>query len=333
MIRKELSAMPAEKVNHVKLLALRPVLYDEIVPFLEYDVELSVDDLSVVEMISDVAGKQGQIARVHIMLDTGMGRAGFFYEESKDCLQKLLTLSNISVVALCSHMASAEDPDWSLCSADLQLFERQRAEFRRLFEAMPVHNVDLTAYMEHVANSAVLIRGDKAFQLGMVRVGSISYGLPTCPYSSYAPPFLKCRQIFEWVTEICLVRQLGVGRSVGYDKTYVTTSKTWLATLPIGFADGFLRQWSGGKQSVWISGVECPVVGRVSQNMITVDVTAVDPIPSVGTKVEIAGGNFKVEDVIKACNNNCSEVTIMSGVMHSNYAQYRQTLWPKKLSQ
>jgi len=70
MIRKELSAMPAEKVNHVKLLALRPVLYDEIVPFLEYDVELSVDDLSVVEMISDVAGKQGQIARVRTMLAT-----------------------------------------------------------------------------------------------------------------------------------------------------------------------------------------------------------------------------------------------------------------------
>ena len=211
--------------------------------------------------------------RVHIKIDTGMHRLGF---DPMDMAQVALELQHhpgIFVATVLTHLAAADDPSHD---------EFTRQQLHSFTEAADVLEKGL-GYTpgRHALNSAAALRFPE-HQGSMVRLGLGLYGLSTNPKEL---PFL--RPVATLTTHISQIRTVVKGDSVSYGRCYVADSDRTIATLPIGYADGFPRSLSNGRGSVWLNGVLVPVVGVVCMDMFMVDVTNVPC--SVGDKVEIFG--------------------------------------------
>ncbi len=200
---------------------------------------------------------------VHFVVDTGMGRIGLWEHEAARTLSRILRHKSLQVVALSSHLPVAdEDPQYT--DEQLGRFARQRADLFPL-------GVPAT-----ILNSAGALRWPHAAQGGdLVRLGLAVYGIsPLADLQSRLQPALT------WKTRVILVRSLGPGRSISYGRTFLTTKPMRVATLAVGYADGYQRHLSGQGTEVLIRGVRCPLLGRVTMDQVVVDVTragAVEP--------------------------------------------------------
>ena len=206
--------------------------------------------------LSEAAVAAGGVLGVHVKIDTGMGRLGLPWAEAVPMYEKLLSLPGIEVRGACSHFATVE-PDEAE-GADLQaerLFAFDAA--RREFDARPL--------MRHISSSRALLHFKK-WDLDGIRPGIALYGYGADDDSMR----LTTRPILQWKSYVVQVKQVPGDFPVGYYATYRTPRPTTLATLCVGYADGFLRTLSN-RGFVLIRGRRCGVVGRVSMNWITVD--------------------------------------------------------------
>jgi len=213
----------------------------------------AVFDLEQAAALAGLARKHP--AGVHLKVDTGMGRLGFSPDRPEDIL-KAAGLPGLRLEGLFTHFATADDPDLSY--AEWQL-ERFLATDRLLREA------GFAGYTAHAANSAALINLPAA-RLDMVRPGIMLYG-----YHPAGSPAGNLRPVLSFKALVAQVKAVPAGFRVGYGSTHVTPASTLLATLPVGYADGFSRKLSSLGQ-VLIHGRRAPVLGRVCMDMIMVDV-------------------------------------------------------------
>ena len=248
---------------------------------------------------SDAAVAAGVDAPLHLAVDTGMGRIGFEPdEESADICKMISKLPNLKIEGLFSHFATADCADRSRAYDQAALFDR----FNRLLEDRGVH-----IPIRHMDNSAGLI--NFCHHYDMVRAGIALYGM--YPSSETDADALAVRPALEWVSRIAYIKQLPAGRPISYGGTYVTTAPTRVATIPVGYADGYHRSLSG-KFHVLIHGQKAPILGRICMDQLMVDVTHIpdaaieDPVTLVGrngneciTMEEIAeaAGSFNYEFV------------------------------------
>ena len=196
---------------------------------------------------------------IHFVIDTGMGRIGLWGEEAKTTLKVVRQLPRLSIVAISSHLPSA-DEDFLYTNEQFQRFRREAAE---LFpEGMPAT----------ILNSAGVLRFGREVRSGdLVRVGLALYGI------SPLPEFQHCfRPALTWKARVTLVRTLGPGRSVSYGRTFITPREMRIATLGVGYGDGYQRHLRDA--DVLIRGSRCRVLGRVTMDQILVDVSALDGV-------------------------------------------------------
>lgn len=262
-----------------------------------YDIATAVFTLDMAGQLSAVAQKMGKKAGIHLKLDTGMSRIGFaLTEESLNDIKEIGGLPGLEIEGCFSHFATMDESDKTKAMAQ---FERFR-DFTRKIE-----NIGITLPIKHIANSASIIEAPEV-QLDMVRDGISLYGLyPSEEVQKQRLALTPAMEVKAWVS---YVKELPAGVEIGYGGTYTTRGRTIVATIPVGYADGYPRCLSG-IGSVLIKGQRASILGRICMDQFMVDVTHI-PGVTVGSEVTLVGKDGTEEISIEE----------ISGMAHSfNY--------------
>lgn len=259
--------------------------YDLIV---KYDISQTIFSYEAAEKLNEEAKKQGKKAKVHLKIDTGMGRIGFTDdEESAETIKRISELPYLELEGIFTHFASSDSSDKSYVRDQLNRY----TSFVRFLEekgvVIPIH---------HVSNSAAIIDHPEA-NFDMVRAGIITYGL--YPSDEVFKTRLSIKPALTLRSHVIFVKEVEAGVGISYGSTFVTTKRTKIATLPLGYADGFPRKLSN-KGYVLIHGKRASVLGRVCMDQTMVDVSDI-PDVKVGDMVTIIGEDgaekISVEDL------------------------------------
>ena len=223
------------------------------------------------------AMKLNLIANIHIKLDTGMSRIGIRPDDSGvEFVKKALGYSNIKVEGIFTHMARADEYDKKYADAQIKLYK----DFvERVEEEL---NVEIP--IKHCSNSAGIVEIAKA-NLDMVRAGITLYGL--YPSDEVSKTAVELKPALSWVSHVVYIKDIEPGTQVSYGGTYVAETRRKIATIPVGYGDGYPRGLSN-KGEVLIRGKRAPIIGRVCMDQFMVDVTDIDDV-SISDKVTLIG--------------------------------------------
>jgi len=225
--------------------------------------------------LSNAAQSIGLTAQFHFAVDTGMSRIGFqVTEEDADICAKIAALPCLHAEGIFSHFATADCADLSRAKAQAALFDRFCDLLRDRGVTIPIR---------HLNNSAGLMNFSRHYE--MVRSGIVTYGM--YPSSEVSPDLLQLEPALTWLSRITHVKTLPAGREVSYGGTFTTTRPTTIATIPVGYADGYRRCLSG-QFHVLIRGRKAPILGRICMDQMMVDVTGI-PDVAVNDKVVLVG--------------------------------------------
>lgn len=258
------------------ILVLGPLGEAQVRLALDRDITLGVPGPEELEHVARVA--QERDVAIHLKIDSGMGRMGVVETELPRVVELLRSAPRLRVDALYTHFANASDPRDPFTGEQL-------ARFRTLVETL--REAGVRAPMHHESNSAATMRGFT--HADFVRVGISLYGGEALDFDS---PRLE--PVMRWRTEIARLKDLPPGHAIGYGTTFHTKRASRIATLPVGYADGYNRRLSN-RGEVLVSGKRVPVVGRVSMDLTTIDVTDVDA--EVGDEVVLLGDGIAAEEL------------------------------------
>ena len=258
------------------IFILGPVLPEEREEVVERRFVPLVSDLEEVRAYAALAA--GEPLDIHLKLDTGMGRMGVWQDDALETVRAIRAVEGVRIAGLATHLPSA-DSDEAFTRTQLEHFEKLVSQLRADGLASPI---------VHVENSAGII-GFPAHAGDMVRPGLMLYG--SSPVPAFQP---ELRPALTWKTRVVLVREVGEGRSVSYGRTFKAPESMRIATLAVGYADGYRRCLSGKNAEVLIRGRRCAVLGRVTMDQILADVTAL-PDVAAGEEVVLLGAQGEEE--------------------------------------
>lgn len=233
---------------------------------LDYDLTPAVFTYETAKGLSDAAKEAGKILPIHIKLETGMNRIGFLpCEESIEEIERINKLPNLYLEGIFTHMAKADE-------TDKQTARKQMDTYRDFVNKLEERGISFP--VKHVANSASILELAD-FKLDMVRSGIITYGL--YPSDEVTLEGTDFRPAMEWKTHIVNLKEVQAGEGVSYGHIFVADTPRKIATLPVGYADGYPRRLSN-KGRVLIHGQYAPIVGRVCMDQMMVDVTDIPEV-------------------------------------------------------
>ena len=237
--------------------------------------------------LSEAAQKCGKTAPFHFAVDTGMSRIGFqVTEQDADICKQICDLPGIYAEGLFSHFATAD-------SADLAKTHAQAEKFRIFDEMLKARGIQIP--IRHLDNSAGIQNFGAHYE--MVRAGIILYGLEPSPEVDIT----GLKPALSWYSRVAFVKILEPGREIGYGGTFVTERSTRVATVSVGYADGYRRALSN-KFYVLIKGQKAPILGRVCMDQMMVDVTDI-PGVEVDDPVTLLGAGITAEEMGEAANS------------------------------
>ncbi|GHT49855.1 alanine racemase [Endomicrobiia bacterium] len=253
----------------------------------------TTSDLAALE---DLAVKLDKKINFHLQIDTGMGRIGAQPEAAHVILQRIARNPKVNMAGMYTHYPVA-DTDPVFTREQLSIFTKI-VRFAR---------TDLgLRFVAHSANSAALFK-NKYTHLDMVRPGLSLYGLN--PFK-HVERFPKLKSVLSWKTKIIFLRKVPAGFCVSYGRTFVTNRASVIATIPVGYADGYNRLLSN-KGNVLVGGKRCPIAGRITMDMAMIDVTGVKGV-FLGDEVVLIGTQgkeqIKVDELAKIQDTVCYEV-------------------------
>ena len=232
--------------------------------------------------LSQAAQDLDKTAAFHFAVDTGMSRIGFQATEADaDICAEIARLPGLQAEGLFSHFATADCEDLTKSHHQAELFDR-------FYDMLKERGVEIP--IRHLDNSAGLMNFENHYE--MVRAGIVTYGL--YPSEEVDNSLLNLRPAMQWVSRVTHVKTLPAGREISYGGTYVTTKETRVATVPVGYADGYRRSLSN-KFYVLIRGKRAPILGRVCMDQLMVDVSDI-PDVSLNDRVILVGksGNEEI---------------------------------------
>lgn len=214
----------------------------------------------------------GQPSEAHLVIDTGMGRMGVWQEQALEEAKRMLALRHLRITGIATHLPVA-DEDEDFTARQLSRFETLVSQLR---------GIGLHFKHVHVLNSAGALAFKEHAQT-LVRAGLALYGVSPLP--GFQTPLIP---VMAWKARVTLVREVGSGRTISYGRTYTTPSAKKVATVAVGYADGYQRHLSNVGAEVLIGGQRCPLLGRVTMDQICVDVSAV-PSVAAGDEAVLFG--------------------------------------------
>lgn len=241
-----------------------------------HNVIQTVFQYEMAKELSKEAKRQGKIIKIHIKIDTGMSRVGFSdNNQSIDEIKRINDLDNIEIEGVYSHFATADESDTSSTNKQLKRFK----EFVDKLVQKGIH-----IPIKHISNSAGILDYPDA-EFNMVRCGIVAYGI--YPSEFVLKDEVKLIPAMELKTHVIYVKDVDEGVGISYGSTYVTSKKTKVATIPVGYADGYSRNLSNvGK--VIINGQYAPIIGRICMDQFMVDVTHIPEVKQ-GDTVTLLG--------------------------------------------
>ena len=266
-----------------KILILGYVFPENFKELVANDVCLTVFDLDTASKLNEVAKAQNKKAKIHLKIDTGMGRIGFLpNEKSLDEIIKISKLSSIEIDGAFSHYACADSKDKGSALKQKEIFKSFTNQIEDKGIKIPIKSI---------CNSAAIVDFDDDF-FDMVRSGIVTYGLS--PFDDREVDESFARPLMSLISHVVYVKEVEKDFTVSYGSTYTTSSKTKIATIPVGYADGYPRTLSN-RGRVLINGRFAPIIGRVCMDQFMVDVTDIPDVQR-GTKVTLIGkeGNKKI---------------------------------------
>ena len=245
------------------ILVLGTIVDEEVTACLHYDIHIGIHSTSRALALEEAAERQGRVARVHLNIDTGMGRLGVLPERALEILRTIDDSPHLELAGVMSHLASPKgDSEASVAE--------QQARFDAVLDA--ARREGLLRGWVHMSNSSGLFAGSGPLY-DAVRVGISAYGVvpKNVSWGQNLEPVMSLR------TRIVFLKDLPAGSRVGYDGTYVTASRRRIATLPVGYNDGV--PWRLSNQGhVLVRGHRAPIVGLVSMDYTTIDVTDIPDV-------------------------------------------------------
>lgn len=246
----------------------------------QQEIRLCVFTLEMAVQISEAAAKAGRDALLHIKLDTGMSRIGIrALPENVKLIAQIAALPHIVIEGIFTHFASADETDKTAADRQLALFNQMLGLIK---------DAGITIPIRHCANSAAIISLPQA-QMDLVRAGILLYGLwpSDAIFEEAQKRRIDLRPALELKSHIAYVKELEAGCSISYGGTYTTTKPEKIATIPIGYADGYPRSLSN-KGCVLIHGRRAPIRGRICMDQFMADVTDIADARA-GDLVTLAG--------------------------------------------
>lgn len=268
---------------------------------LQHELVPVVYRLDMIEAFDRAARQRSVVADVHVKIDTGMGRLGIRFDEVSDFAGALKKFKNIRVDGFMTHFAAADEPSCEPLTKD------QSQRFEKAVSAFREHGFDPTYH--HLANSAAVFGQPSAWG-NLVRPGGVLYGL----WRDILAPEdrdMKLRPVMSLHSRITLLKWVPQGETVGYGCTFEASRKTLVATIPIGYDDGYVRALSNRGHAI-IRGVFATVIGRISMDLTLIDVTNVpgvqteDEVTFMGTEGELS---VSAEEIARTAGTLSYEVT------------------------
>lgn len=232
----------------------------------EYDITQTIYNLEMAENISKCALECKRKIKVHIALETGMNRIGFkVSQKSVLDIKKIMYMDNIMLEGIFTHFSCADERDKTYT-------KMQKARYDEFLTMLGNNKINIP--IKHVCNSAGIMEfNDHHFD--MVRSGIITYGL--YPSDEVNKNSIKLKPALEWKSHIINISEVHEGTGISYGKTYITKENTKIATVSVGYADGYMRGLSS-KAKVLIHGQYAPIVGRICMDQMMVNVTGIDNV-------------------------------------------------------
>ena len=280
--------------NNIKapILILGATIYDKFKDVIKNDIEQTVYSFEMAKMLSLEAQKQKKPANIHIKIDTGMGRLGFLpNKETINIIKKINNLPYIKIVGIFSHFAESDKKDTNFT-------KQQIKKYKWVIDELKKHNIK--NFIKHIANSGAILNLQESY-FDMVRAGIIIYGIYPGTNTFKNIKLLKAMSL---KTQVSFVKKVNEKQSIGYGRTFFTKKESIIATVPVGYADGYSRLLSN-KSSAIIKDTIVPIVGNICMDQIMLDVTNVKDV-CVGDEVVLIGKSktkeIKIEDLAKIQN-------------------------------
>jgi alanine racemase len=279
------------------ILILSPTTDSEIDQIIKYNLTPSVSDLGFARELQIKARKAGIRVPLHIEVDTGMGRGGTIQTEACRAIREIASLPDLSIEGIFTHFSESEILSY-YNNLQWQAFQEVLGQLERDGLRIPIR---------HISNSGAILNYPD-YHLDMVRPGIMSYGIypsqETLNRASLAP-------VMSFKTRVVLVKEFPEGYSIGYGRTFITRHPTRIATIPVGYGDGFGWLLSNQGEAL-IRGKRVPIAGRISMDMCTLDVSRI-PECAIGDEIVLMGeqnGERITADEIAAKTGSISYETL-----------------------
>ena len=242
-----------------------------------FNLSITVFSLEQARLLNYVAGKLYRKAHIHVKIDTGMGRLGIAHDEAPAFFHKLKGMKHIELEGIISHFASADELD----EDGIRYTDRQVALFAKVLETVRAEG--FSPRYVHIANSAAVFSRGLPF-CNLVRPGIALYGaVPSADFQGK----LDLKPVMRLKSKVAMLKWVEPGTSISYARRYATAEKTLVASVPVGYADGYSRALTNRGEAI-VRGVRVPVIGTVCMDWIMLDVSAVAGI-AVGDDVTLLG--------------------------------------------
>lgn len=274
IIEEAMELREAGIVNPILILGYTPKEQYELV--VKYNVMQTIFQYEMAKALDFEAEKVGKKAKIHIKIDTGMSRIGFSdTQESLWEIKQISELKNIEIDGIFSHFACADEEEKASAISQME-------RFNNYVNLLKKENIQIP--MKHMSNSAGIIELPEANN-DMVRCGIATYGM--YPSEWVRKTGIELIPAMELKTHVIYIKEVEAGVGVSYGSTYVTSKKTKIATIPVGYADGYSRNLSN-KGRVIIHGEYAPIIGRICMDQFMVDVTHISNVKQ-GDTVTLVG--------------------------------------------
>lgn len=303
-LQEAITLREAGAKEEIIMLGLTPDMYADTI--VDYDITPVVCDSANARAISDAAAAKGKTVSGLIAVDTGMGRIGYLADDTAYAIEdvkKIEALPNFKIKGLFSHMATAD-------AADKTYSKEQETKYNAFYEALTKAGIKLP--FRTFANSASIMEIPSVY-FDAVRPGIILYGC----YPSDEVDFnqLSIKPVMSVKATIVHLKDVPENFSVGYGRKYISTKPARIATLALGYADGYPRPYSPNAKVI-VNGVVCPVAGNICMDQCMVDVSAV-PNVKVGDEVIVMGSDgvnsVTADDIAKATGTISYEICCAFG--------------------
>lgn len=281
----------------IMILGYTPLYLGE--DLINYDIEQTIYDLDYAKELSSLAISLNKKAKVHIALDTGMGRIGFLpNNESFNSICEICALDGLDVVGIFTHFSSSDEKDK----------EYTQYQFNQIYDFINrLENERINIPLKHACNSAAIIDMPNTY-LDSVRAGIILYGY--YPSNEVKKENLSIKPALTLKAKIAHVKELESGMYISYNRTFKTSRKSKIATIPIGYADGYIRTLKHDAKVI-VNGQLAPIVGNICMDQFMIDVTDIDNV-NTGDEVILLGESndikFNADDLAKCMNSINYEV-------------------------